>query len=240
MMIHVYMYLSLSLYIYIYIYVCIYIYIYTHTLPRPQRPPARRRAGPAAATTTTNASNTNYYYHYCINNNTNTTNNDYYNYKNYKTNNNTRLHCAWRRLQVFRKLSFLFVVLCLSCFSSTWQYYVYMYMYMYMYMCVYIYIYIYRTKHQQRLFREPPSGRDRGSRKRLRSLTSRFKIHQRGVQWKQGVVVYMLLDTSVLYDTTPIHCTPLWWIPRGWSKTPQCVASYIVSIVVAIIVFCMS
>ena len=34
-------------------------------------------------------------------------------------------------------------------------------------------------------------------------------IPQRGVQWKQGVVIYMILYTSLLYDTTPIHCTPL-------------------------------
>ena len=37
----------------------------------------------------------------------------------------------------------------------------------------------------------------------------RFKIHQRGVQWKEGVVVRMLLYTSLLYNTTPIHCNPL-------------------------------
>ena len=36
-----------------------------------------------------------------------------------------------------------------------------------------------------------------------------LKIHQRGVQWKQGAVICMLLCTSSLYDTTPIHCTPL-------------------------------
>ena len=36
-----------------------------------------------------------------------------------------------------------------------------------------------------------------------------IKIHQRGVQWKQAVVIYMMLYTSLLYDTTPIHCTPL-------------------------------
>ena len=35
------------------------------------------------------------------------------------------------------------------------------------------------------------------------------KIHQRGVQWKQGVAMYMLLYVSLLYDTTPFHCTPL-------------------------------
>ena len=34
-------------------------------------------------------------------------------------------------------------------------------------------------------------------------------ILQRGVQWKQGVVVYIILYTSLLYNTTPIHCTPL-------------------------------
>ena len=30
-----------------------------------------------------------------------------------------------------------------------------------------------------------------------------------GVQWKQGVVICMMLYTSLLYHTTPIHCTPL-------------------------------
>ena len=32
---------------------------------------------------------------------------------------------------------------------------------------------------------------------------------QRGVQWKQGVVMYMMLHTSLLYNTSPIHCTLL-------------------------------
>ena len=36
-----------------------------------------------------------------------------------------------------------------------------------------------------------------------------FKIHQRGVQWKQGVVICMVLHTSLLYNPTPIRCTPL-------------------------------
>ena len=34
------------------------------------------------------------------------------------------------------------------------------------------------------------------------------KIHQRGVQWKQAVVICMMLYTSLLYNTTPRHCTP--------------------------------
>ena len=33
-------------------------------------------------------------------------------------------------------------------------------------------------------------------------------ILQRGVQWKQGVVNYLILYTILLYNTTPIHCTP--------------------------------
>ena len=37
---------------------------------------------------------------------------------------------------------------------------------------------------------------------------SMIKIHQMGVQWKQGVVIRMMLYTSSLYDTTPIHCIP--------------------------------
>ena len=34
-------------------------------------------------------------------------------------------------------------------------------------------------------------------------------ILQRGVQWKRGVVFCTMLCTSLLYNTTPIHCTPL-------------------------------
>ena len=32
---------------------------------------------------------------------------------------------------------------------------------------------------------------------------------QRGVQWKRGVVIHMMLYTMLLYTTTPIRCTPL-------------------------------
>ena len=41
-----------------------------------------------------------------------------------------------------------------------------------------------------------------------RDVTSFVYIPQRGVQWKQGVVICMTLYTSLLYNTTPIHCTP--------------------------------
>ena len=40
-------------------------------------------------------------------------------------------------------------------------------------------------------------------------VTPGLKIHQRGVQWKQGAVISMMLYTSLLHNITPIHCTPL-------------------------------
>ena len=43
----------------------------------------------------------------------------------------------------------------------------------------------------------------------ITTITTRFYILQRGVQWKQGVVVYVVLCTILLCNTTPIHCTPL-------------------------------
>ena len=36
-----------------------------------------------------------------------------------------------------------------------------------------------------------------------------IKIHQRGVQWKQGVVMYMMLYTGSLHNTTFIQFTPI-------------------------------
>ena len=33
-------------------------------------------------------------------------------------------------------------------------------------------------------------------------------ILQRGVQWKEGVVICMVLYSILLYNTTPIHCNP--------------------------------
>ena len=45
-------------------------------------------------------------------------------------------------------------------------------------------------------------------------------IPQRGVQWKQGVVIYMNLYTSLPYNTTPIHCTPDPFPPLCRVSTP--------------------
>ena len=42
---------------------------------------------------------------------------------------------------------------------------------------------------------------------RRRGRLSTFR--KGGVQWKQGVVIYWMLYTSLLYNATPIHCTPL-------------------------------
>ena len=41
------------------------------------------------------------------------------------------------------------------------------------------------------------------------SLSLVVYIPQRGVQWKQGVVVYIILKAVLLYNTTQIHCAPL-------------------------------
>ena len=60
------------------------------------------------------------------------------------------------------------------------------------YIYIYIYVYVYSLFYYVFHFEGP-----------------RFYVPQRGVQWKQGVVIYMTLYTSLLYDTTPIHCTPL-------------------------------
>ena len=64
--------------------------------------------------------------------------------------------------------------------------------------------------------------------------TEELKIHQRGVQWKQGVVICMLLNTSLLYNNYyphPLHppptappCNeyPTWGIvTHRWNRTPR-------------------
>ena len=56
-------------------------------------------------------------------------------------------------------------------------------------------------------------------------VPQRVKIHQRGVQWKQGVVVYMIhgLFCYIILppSTAPLSdCTPLWWIPRESRSVP--------------------
>ena len=58
-------------------------------------------------------------------------------------------------------------------------------------MHIYIYIYIYTHV-------RPGTS--------LSDITSR--CIKGGVQWKQGVVIYVMLHTSLLSNTTPIHCTP--------------------------------
>ena len=45
-------------------------------------------------------------------------------------------------------------------------------------------------------------------------LPDKAQDSSKGVQWKQGVVTYMILHTSLLYSTTPINCTHLPLHPR--------------------------
>ena len=70
---------------------------------------------------------------------------------------------------------------------------VYDYIYICTYICIYIYIYVYCS-----------TSEDAGD-----GPGTAIKIHQRGVQWVQGVVICMMLHASALYETSPIHCTPL-------------------------------
>ena len=68
-------------------------------------------------------------------------------------------------------------------------------MFMYMYVCIYIYIYMFSYLYASihKLLVRPRSG----PRCRPPASPARhglfFKIHQRGVQWKQGVVIRMML-----------------------------------------------
>ena len=99
--------------------------------------------------------------------------------------------------------------------------YVCMYVCMYIYICIYIslslYIYIYIYTHtcvyiyrHTYTYRLLPMGAERAAParapSRLRPVAPALKIHQRGVQWKQDVVMCMLLYTILFYNTTAIHC----------------------------------
>ena len=64
--------------------------------------------------------------------------------------------------------------------------------YYYCYYCYYYYYYCYYYYYHYDL--------------RVGTKFSRFI--KRGVQWKQGVMIYMMLY-SLLYDTTPVHRAPL-------------------------------
>ena len=60
----------------------------------------------------------------------------------------------------------------------------------------------------------------------------RFKIHQRGVQWKKGVVICMLLCAMLLCNTTPIHCTPLRPHPPLMNTQPRTCCDNINTIII--------
>ena len=96
--------------------------------------------------------------------------------------------------------------------------YIYIYIYIHTYMCVYVYIYIYIYTHTYTY-----SGPEDDNRRTKVLLSTwipfgdhpsnlercRSRFSKGGVQWKQGVAMYMMLCPSLLYNTTPIHCTPL-------------------------------
>ena len=118
---------------------------------------------------------------------------------------------------------YIYVYMCIYIYIYTYIYtytytyihihiHTYIYIYIYILMCIYIYIYIkcFRFACSVSMFRrhcffsQAPVLRVVSS-----TLTSKqLYTLQRGVQLKQGVVIYMVLYTSSLYNTTPIHCTP--------------------------------
>ena len=77
-----------------------------------------------------------------------------------------------------------------------------------------------------------------GGFERSKGRLETVKIHQRGVQWKQGVVICMLLYTSLLYNTTPIRCTRLRLHPpvmnTRQSQIPTTTISSVISIIMII------
>ena len=75
-----------------------------------------------------------------------------------------------------------------------------MYICIYVYVCIYIYIYIYIYVYTY-AYIDPAAQEILAALLQLREPGAwpdlNLKIHQRGVQWKQGVVIYMMLHTSL-------------------------------------------
>ena len=123
--------------------------------------------------------------------------------------------------------------------------YIYMYTYICMYVCVHIYIYIYVCMYihiyiyiytyictYMHIYTLHAPARMLGIAADFRgSSAARVRPHpplyipQRGVQWKEGVVICMVLRTSLFHDTTPIHCTPLPLHPPSMSIHPRPIRS---------------
>ena len=86
-----------------------------------------------------------------------------------------------------------------------------------MYVCVYIYIYIYILPRNilsniivlPRNIYLQAQGAGLEAIEQVMAWGNEEAQDSSGVQWKQGVVIYMVLYTISLYYTTPIHCTPL-------------------------------
>ena len=66
-----------------------------------------------------------------------------------------------------------------------------------------------RRRPRARARSRPRSRRARRAAGRASPRRGSSRFIKGGVQWKQGVVIYMMLYTSLLHNTTPIHCAPL-------------------------------
>ena len=115
----------------------------------------------------------------------------------------------------------------LNCSRNTYVYiyiYIYIHTYIYVYICicmhmiiVHIHIYIYIERERDTSLNKDFSSLSHPSafskhivvHRRTKHVGPIVYILQRGVQWKQGVVICVVLYTILLHNTTPIHCTPL-------------------------------
>ena len=79
---------------------------------------------------------------------------------------------------------------------------------------IYVSCNIYRLASALRAHGEGPPPGVRGGAGSESARTGGAQDLSKGLQWKQGVVICMLLYTSLLDNTTPIHCSPLSTAPR--------------------------
>ena len=87
--------------------------------------------------------------------------------------------------------------------------YIYIYIYTYTYIHIHIHTYIHTYTYTYNLPQALSYAQTIAASLGDASPAVVFKIHPRGVQWNQGVVVHITLLAVLLYDTTPIHCTRL-------------------------------
>ena len=116
---------------------------------------------------------------------------------------------------------YIYIYICISLSISLSLYiYIYISISISLSLYIYIYIYIYTHIHINTVPEAAPCSCSAVGGASFRSL----KIHQRGLQWKQGAVVYIILQIVALNNTTPCtappsDCTPLCRVFRAISNS---------------------